>query len=353
MDLKVSSGTINKSLFNINSKKKILIAGPAINTYKAREIILPVNKNEVLSLYGESPIYDAYCLLIDNFNLTNVYVSNCFANSDYIRLTDKIIHYDFDFFAPIGIYFGDKFYNPLEDKDQYYNEYILTQLSIVKSLTTLIMTERHASLYEDFDHYISSMNDVETFFMENHNFDTSDFLNLYGNNLLFIYNNLKDIPHANVVLAGLFANRDYAKYLTALKMNTAVFDIDSFDIMGLRAMYFKNNTYVKNITVENTFNFRSTQDIYSNALIDDIIKSTIKSVDLESFKGKLYNQYTALQIESTVNNSLKVLNGVLFKEYTINKIGFKKTEIGAGAIIVDFSIVPFGTLESLNVVMGV
>ena len=88
----------------------------------------------------------------------------------------------------------------------------------------------------------------------------------------------------------------------------------------------------------------------NNALV---IKSTIKSIDLESYKGKLYNQYTALQIESTVNNSLKELKGVLFKEYIINKIGFKKTEIAAGAIIIDFSIVPYGTLESLNIIMGV
>ena len=353
MNISVNSGNINKELFNINNRKKILLAGPAINNYKAREIILPANKDEVFALYGNSELYKAYCLLIDTMGISNVYISNCFANSDYIRLTDKIIHYDFDYFVPIGIFFGDKFYNPLEDKDQYYVEYMLKQLALVNSLTTLIMTERHASLYEDFDHYTISMNNVETNFRDSFDFETSEFLDTYGNNLIFIYNNLEDIPYANVILAGLFANRNYAKYLSPLKMSKAVYDIDYFDVMGLRAMYFKNNTYTDNVTVENALNFRKTQDIYSNALIDDVIKSTIKSIDLESYKGKLYNQYTALQIESTVNNSLKELKGVLFKEYIINKIGFKKTEIAAGAIIIDFSIVPYGTLESLNIIMGV
>lgn len=353
MNINVNSANLNKELFNINSKKKILLAGPAINNHKAREIILPANKDEVFALYGNSELYKAYCLLIDTIGISNVYISNCFANSDYIRLTDKIIHYDFDYFVPIGIYFGDKFYNPIEDKDQYYIEYILKQLALVNSLTTLIMTERHASLYEDFDHYTISMNDIETNFRDSFDFETSEFLDTYGNNLIFIYNNLEDIPYANVILAGLFASRDYAKYLSALKMSKAIYDIDYFDVMGLRAMYFKNNTYTNNVTVENALNFRKTQDIYSNALIDDVIKSTIKSINLESYKGKLYNQYTALQIESTVNNSLKELKGVLFKEYIINKIGFKKTELAAGAIIIDFSIVPYGTLESLNVIMGV
>ena len=234
-----------------------------------------------------------------------------------------------------------------------YIEYMLKQLYTVNSLTTIIMTEKHASLYEDFDHFTISMSDIETSFIDKYNFETSQFLDTCGNNLIFVYNNLKDIPFANVVLAGLFSNRSYSKYLPSLKMSETVFDLDNIDVVGLRAMYFKNNFYTKQVTIENTFNFRKTQDIYSNALIDDIIKSTIKSINLDSYKGKLYNQYIALQIETSINNSLKALSGVLFKEYTINKIGFKKTEISAGCVVVDFSIVPYGTLETVNVIMGV
>lgn len=352
MNVNVSSGKVNRSLWNKSDKKKILLVGPGVNSNKAREIIKPSSINEVLSLYGNSDLYDAYNLL-QNLNVSNVYICNCFANSDYVRLMDKIIHYDFDFLVPVGIYFGDKFYNPIDDEDQYFIEYMLKQLSLVSSLTTIIMTEKHADLYEDFDHFTISMNDIETNFMDKYNYETSKFLDSYGNNLLFIYNNLKDIPFANVILAGLFSNRESSKYLPSLKMNEAIFDIDNIDVAGLRAMYFKNNFYTKDVTVENPFNFRKTQDIYSNALIDDIIKSTIKKIDLDSYKGKLYNQYTSLQIEASVNKTLKDLKGTLFKEYTINKIGFKKTEIAAGCVIIDFSIIPYGTLETINVIMGV
>lgn len=352
MNVNVNSGKINRNLINKNSKKKILLVGPGINSNKARDIILPGSLNEVLSLYGNSDLYEAYKLL-HTLDIGNIYISNCFANSDYIRLMDKVIHYDFDFLVPIGIYFGDKFYNPIDDEEQYYIEYMLKQLALVNSLTTIIMTEKHADLYEDFDHFTISMNDIETSFMDKYTYKTSKFLDSYGNNLLFVYNNLKDVPYANVILAGLFSSRNASEYLPSLKMNEAIFNIDNIDVTGLRAMYFKNNLYTKTVTVENPFNFRKTQDIYSNALIDDIIKSTIKNVNLESYKGKLYNQYTALQIESSVNKSLKDLKGSLFKEYTINKIGFKKTELTAGCIIIDFSIVPYGTLETINVIMGV
>lgn len=352
MSINISSRTINKTLINQNSKRKILLVGPGSSSNKAREIILPSSKEEVLSLYGNSDLYDSYNLL-QTLNVGNVYICNCFSNSDYIRLMDKIIHYDFDFLVPIGIYFRDTFYNPIDDEDQYYVEYMLKQLSIVSSLTTIIMTEKHASLYEDFDHFAIEMNDIESEFMDRYNYDTSQFLELYGNNLIFVYNNLKDIAYANVVLAGLFSNRNASNYFPSLQMSEAIFNLDNIDMIGLRAMYFKNNLYTKKVTVENPFNFKKTQDIYSNVLIDDAIKKTIKHINLDSYKGKLYNQYTALQIESTIKNSLKSLKGSLFKEYNINKIGFKKTEATAGCIIIDFSIVPYGTLETINVIMGV
>lgn len=352
MSVNVSSANTRKSVISNSSKRKILLIGPGINSNKSREIILPSSTEEVLSLYGNSDLYESYSLL-QTLNIDNIYVCNCFSNSDYIRLMDKIIHYDFDFLIPIGIYFGDTFYNPIDNEDQYYAEYMLKQLSIVSSLTTVIMTEKHASLYEDFDHFTIEMSTVETEFTSKYDYDTSKFLELYGNNLIFVYNNLTNVSYANVVLAALFCNRQASNYFPSLKMNEAIFHLDNIDMIGLRAMYFKNNLYAKTVTVENPFNFKKTQDIYSNVLIDDVIKRTIKNINLDHYKGKLYNQYTSLQIESSINKSLKDLKGVLFKEYIINKIGFKKTDVTAGCIIIDFSIVPYGTLETLNVIMGV
>lgn len=352
MNIQVNSASISTDILKINNAKKLLIAGPAISNYKAREIVLPASDKEALNLFGKSDLYDAYVLL-KSLGVENIYISNCYSESDYIRLSDKIIHYDFDYFIPIGIYFGDTFYNPIIDRQQYYAEYFLEQFKSVDCLTTIIMTERHASLYKDFDHYVISMANIETKFTSSFNHEESAFLDEIGNNLIFIYNNLKEIPFANVVLGALFVNRDYAKYLSSLKTTPVIYDIDYNDMANLRAMYFKYNYFTGETTVENPMNFRSTLDIYANALIDDVIKRVIKTINLDEYKGQLYNQYVAIQIESQVNKALNSMKGKLFKEYTINRIGFKKTESTAGYIIADYSFIPFGTFESANVIMGV
>ena len=224
---------------------------------------------------------------------------------------------------------------------------------MVNSLTTTIMTERHASLYKDFDQYISTMTKIETEFKEEFEHEKSVFLEQNGNNLNFVYNNLNNIPYSNVVLGALYVIRDYAKYLSPLSGVSVVFDLDYNDIQGLRAMYFKTNYYAGNTTLENPMNFRTSNDIYANALIDDVIKRAIKSINLEKYKGRLYNQYIAIQIESEVVKALNSMKGKLFKEYTINRVGFKKTDATSGYIIIDYSFVPYGTLESISVIMGV
>lgn len=348
MNINISKGTPEST--SINNSKKMLIAGPAVNDFKSKEIVSPKDKQDAYNMYGDSELYHAYCILADS-GITNVYTANCYNYSDYILIIDKVLHYDFDYYVPINIYFRDKFYNAIEDRDMYYSEYALTQLTNVNSITTVIMTEKHASLYEDFDHYLIEMRNIEAEFINS--FSNASLLDTSGNNLNLIYNNLKNIPYANIVLAALYMERDYAKYFENIKDAEVVFDMDNTDLIESRSMYFKYNYFTRDITIENTFNFRKTFDIYSNALIDDVIKRVIKSINIDKYKGKLYNQYISIQIETEIKKSLNNLKGKLFKDYKINNIKFKKTEPTAGYIAIDYSIVPYGTLENLNIVMGV
>lgn len=352
MHINVSSGIVTYKTQEVNGSKKILILGGASSNYKTREIIKFNSKEDALSVYGQSELYEAYSLLID-LGITNVYTCNCFAESDYIRLMDKLIHYDFDYLIPIGIYLSDKFYNPITDKNEYYISYFLEQLALVDSLTTIITTERHASLYEDFDSYTISMSNIENEFFSSYVFDKKALLEKYGNNINFVYNNLKDIPYANIVVGALYCTRNYSSYFNSLKDIDVVFNIDSIDVKGLRAMYFKYNYYNNDITLENPFNFKNTTDIYSNALIDDVIKTTIRTIDLSTYKGKLFNPYISMQIENELNKKLKALKGSLFKKYEIEQIAFKKTDPTAGYIIAKYNIIPYGTLETINIIMGV
>lgn len=351
MSISISSQNIKNFSSNINKERKVIILGEASSDYKNREIISPKNKEEALSIYGDSELYKAYCLLFD-MGVTNIYTTNCFYESDYIRVIDKLIHYDFDFLVPIGIYLSDKFYNPIEDTNEYYITYFLRQFATVNSLTTVLMTERHASLFEDFDSYISAMTDIENELITSANIKQKSFLEKYGNNLNFVYNNVEDIPYSNILLAGLYCTRNYAEYFNGLNNINVVFNIDNIDVKGLRAMYFKYNFYINKVTLENPFNFKQPHDIYSNALIDDVIKITIKNVDISKYKGKLFTPYMLMQIKDDIIKSLNKLKGKLIRRFNVNKVVFKKTEEAAGYIIADYSIVPYGTVEDINIIMG-
>lgn len=351
MSINVSSQNLKAYSTDINKNRKVIILGEASSDYKNREILFPKNQEEALSLYGNSELYKAYCLLSD-MGVTNIYTSNCFYESDYIRIIDKLIHYDFDLLVPIGIYLSDKFYNPIEDTNEYYINYFLKQFASVSSLTTVLMTERHASLFEDFDSYLTAMTDIENELVTSINIKDKSFLKNYGNNLNFVYNNVEDIPFANVLLAGLYCTRNYAEYFNGLDNIKVVFNIDNIDIKGLRAMYFKYNHYINKVTLENPFNFKNPHDIYSNALIDDVIKLTIKNVDISKYKGKLFTPYISMQVKDDITKSLNKLKGKLIKRFHVNKVVFKKTEEAAGYIIADYSIVPYGTIEDINIIMG-
>ena len=47
------------------------------------------------------------------------------------------------------------------------------------------------------------------------------------------------------------------------------------------------------------------------------------------------------------------MKGVVYKQYFIESIQFDKTAPAVGYISIKISIVPFGTLERINIVMGV
>lgn len=351
MSITVNSQKINRNEILDKSKRKLILLGSGSSDLKAREILLPRGKEEALAFYGNSELYKAYCLLFD-MNVVNIYTCNCYSESDYLRATDKIIHYDFDFFIPIGIFFSDKFYNPLTDSNEYYAEFFVKQLAEVNNLTTVLMTDRHASLYEDFDSFIFTMNKIEQDFTSDLNIRDKSLLANFGNNLNFIYNNIEDVPYSNVLLGALYCTRDYANYFPDVKEKNVVFNINNIDVQGLRGMYFKYNYYTNTITVENPFNFKVELDIYANALIDDIIKMAIRAIDLSKYKGMLYTPYVCMQIKDDITRTLSQLSGKIIKSYKINDVSFRKTGPTSGYIVADYSITPYGTLENINVVMG-
>jgi aminopeptidase C len=88
-------------------------------------------------------------------------------------------------------------------------------------------------------------------------------------------------------------------------------------------------------------------------MIDETIKHVIRKLNLDEFRGKLYSPYIKLQINTKIKKIMEGMKDIVFKQYTIESIQFVKTAPAVGYISIKVSIVPYGTLERINIVMGV
>lgn len=344
----------NSSLLNVdNEHNNMIILGKAETSRKNGEILKPRNLDEALKLYGESDLYDAYKQAVD-LGVEKVYTVNCFNITDYLTIVDKLVHYNFAYIVPINIFLSDTFYDPINKEHRYYANFFIESLNEVDSLSTVIFTERHAALFEDIDHYLIDMKNIYSKYIQttNTNIKNPLILDEYGNDLIFVLNSLKDVEHANVILAAMLANSYPSEYPANVGYDT-VFDIDKRDMYGFDIAYFKKSSLTDNSSIDNLLNLRNSSDIYKNVIIDNVIKHTIRSLNLDSYKGKLYNLYTKIQIETTTKSILDKLRGILFKDYKVERIGFENITKTSGYVYVEISIQPYGTFETVKIVMGV
>ena len=331
------------------SKKNILIVGSANNNNQAKIILNPSNINSARQIYGEdNPLFDAYKLAYETTNDSNIYTVNCPISTDFIEIIDTIIHYDFHFIVPIDIYIDDTFINPVNDKKTYFCNYYIERLGSIDSLTTLIMTDRPSYLYESLDNYLLSTRKMFNSFKE----ESTHILERYGSNMIFVLNNLSDIYYSNILVAATLSINPYTEYPNSVSCKTH-FDIDDFDLNNENLVYFKYCENTNSSVIENLKNLRIYDDVYKWVLVDEAIKHVIRNLNLDEFRGQLYSPYIKLQINTRIKKIMEDMRTVVFKEYFIESIQFVKTAPAVGYISIKVSIVPFGTLEKINIVMGV
>lgn len=342
--------TYDKYIKLDTSKKNILILGRGNTKNERNNIINPINIDNAYQIYGDSELYRAY---YDAYNITkmsNIYTVNCYSTDDLITIIDKIYQYDFNYIVPIGINFNDKIFNAETQESEYYITYILNILYQANSLSTLIITDKHAEAYEDMDHFLYEQEKITRKYLNELKTNNS---NDIGQNLIFVLNMLEDIEYSNIILAAMLSMNDSSKYLDDININP-VFDIDNNDISeNCNFAYFKYNYLLEKTNVENLLTFRIINDIYKKALINELIKTILRILDLNEFKGKIYTSYINLQIKSKIINYLKPYDKKIFKSYSLKNIRFVKLNVNTGYIYIELSIVPYDTLESLNIVMEV
>lgn len=330
------------------TKKNILIVGKAKTNNKNKIILNPMTPEYAKQLYGESKLYDAYKTAYDITNDKNIYTVNCQLFTDFIELIDSFVQYNFDFIIPTDIYLRDTFKHPITGKETYFFAYYLERLGLTENKTTLIMTDRQSDLYDSIDDYLLDMEQIyNTLFIKN-----MDIFNKYGQNLIFVLNNLLNNNLAHVFVGAALSIYDYKKYPVNINVPT-YFDIDYIDVSNNSFCFHKHHTASNYTSIEQLNNNKVTNNIYKKVLIDLLIKYVVSQLDLSEFNGTLFNPYVKVQIDTKVKNTLDKMKGVVYSDYLIKQISFKSTGIGVGNIIIDLSITPFSLLETINIMMEV
>lgn len=338
-----------------HTKNNILLLGKA-DTYEQRcAVINPRGKKSAVDLYGiNSELYNAYSACIDVTEEYNVFTVNCRTYLDFLTVMESVLHYNFSYVVPMGIRLEDTFYNPSSKKYEYYIDYFLYLIEEYQSITTIIMTNNHAKDYDDIDKYLryckKSFNDYYKHMVaDNNNYVLFE---KNGSDMLYVLNNLKDVKYANAVLAAQLSVENYTMYPKNVSFEP-YYSFDKNDISNYSFCYHKYNHLLNSTSIDNLVNLRLADDVYKNALIDTMIKCVLRKLNLDKYKGRLYNAYIKLQIQNSLEVELDSMIGLYFKDYKINNVGFVKTEMTSGYIYIELSVMPYGFMDYINVVMEV
>lgn len=318
--------------------ESILVIGEGTTDYKVN-IINEIRSLKEIEKYGlDSQLYEAYDCASVFKATTHFYVLNMRYDTDYPEIIESLIQSDFTYIVPINIRFSDKIYIESEQKKIPYAEFLLKNIKD-SNLSTIIMTDNHASLYNDIDQYINDMEAKINLFK-----DLSIGINTYGRNLVFIANNLVDYSFANVVAACMLKSSPYKDY-PLQDCGEAVFDIDKHDVRSKEFAFFKYNIK-RSATIENFNNFSTLNDQDKYVPINRVIKYIQRYLDLSEFCGKTYNEYLKVLIVDKLDALLSALVNYAITDYNIISCEFiNDTHTKTIIVLNEISITPINSIE--------
>ena len=335
----MSDANITKS---INVHKNMLIIGSGKSNYMLKQVAYFDTSEAVLENYGDSKLTDAF-KIAKGFGVENIFLMNIKNLHDYFDITSTLRQNDFAYIVPVDLMMSDG-YSDLYRNNRYvtYFQYFLDEISTFND-STIVVTDKHASLYEDLDAFIDEMISLATSFNSGVAKDTQ------GQNFIFVANNLVNYSMANVVLASALCVCDLDIYPT-LNFGPAVFNIDTFDVPG-DLVFFKNNVIAES-TIENLLNFGKVGP-EKIVTIDRIIKYIKREIDFSEFKGKNFTGYQKLRIEQKLTKFLQSLKGYILDDFYIESVTAYKDEPGTVTVLNRFDIWPINSIEKCSIGIGV
>lgn len=332
------------SNLNINSDTSLLIIGKGNSEFKENEVMKCTAIDEVEYLYGqESQLTKAFKEAY-KAGARDIYLCNCYKFTDYISILNIIANQEFAYITPL-FDFSETFVSN-EGKSIYLAELYSNILS--ERLTQIILTEKHASYYEDLQHFLNSMNNI------NYEFKKSTFEKLeFGSNLCFVLNNLKDYEFANVALASILVQNDLKEY-PQKDLGDVVFDINNLDVFGQELIYFAYDNLAKT-SIENFLNHHP-EKVPEKFVPNNIIKQKIlRELDFSEMAGSIYNPYKKIIIENKANQIMSSFVGRIIENYKIKRIQAVKVpdEPNTIRIIIYITFRPYTSIEELDIILEV
>lgn len=328
----------------VDKHSNMLIIGKAATRYSYKTISYEDDYNTVLKNYGDSDLTSAFKVAKDN-DVEFIFLLNIQDNFDLFSVIEDLKQNDFTYIVPINLLISDYYYDTYNNnRKTYYIEYLLDNIRS-KNESIFVLTDKHASLYEDQDAFLEDMNNIS------HTIDESLTSKSYRENLIFVANNLQDYPMANVILASALCTTDMSIYPTA-NFGDALFMIDEFDT-AFNFAYFKNHIEVPT-TVENLLNFK----LYGPekiVTIQRIIKLIKRELELSEFIGRLYTEYQRIQIYKRIEAYLRSLVDYVIYSYDITSVKAYKDKNNPCTVIVicDMKIQPKDCLEKCSIQLGI
>lgn len=327
--------------------KKILVIGIADTLYGLNEIIKMDSLKVVQGLYGADCSISKAFELTTYFYESEVYIANIHKNSDLNYIMSYMRHYNFDFIVPLDINFSDTGKNLNDGTFVSMTDVLLSQI-VDYSDSILIMTDKHAELYEDVDHFLKDMHDKISDYKLKSRVKNDD----AKKQLIFVGNLANGVRNANMLLALILAETQIGKY-PSFNIPDSVFDIHINDIkLGAELVFFQNNLNTYN-SVENLVNFREDKDVYKLVVIDMVIRQINREMDLTSVQGKLLNSTTKLRIKSSAQEYLNSIKGKYIRDYAIEDIVIETNVDYTYTILCLIKILPINSLESCEILIEV
>mgnify|MGYP000943233538 FL=1 len=325
----------------VNKNKTLLIIGKATKNWAPKEIVLAYDKEEVKKNYKGGDLVDAY-LRAKEMGVTDIFLMNIQKDSDYFDILDTLKDNDFAYVVFSSLYLSDTFHDVVDSHKRIHSFYAYFLGYISKSNnTTFVVTDKHASLYEDIDTYLDDMREIKNTFLSR----CSGRAQL--NNIIFVMNNLKGNKYANIDLAASLVISDLNEY-PSYGFDDVVFHIDPWDNPEDIA-YFRDNV-TRETTIENLVNLSQNITPEKVVFIDRIIKALKREMDFSEFKGCFYSEYQKLLLNQKLETYLSSLLGYTLRGYNIDSIEAFKDGPAAVQLVARLSLYPINCLEvcSLN-----